>query len=142
MGPHPSQSGFSAGRALAPQGFLRNRVCWKPRLKALLLTVEKSAMSEEQESVCFTCGLTTGGTLRLNCLPSGQVCPTCRDRLLDSLPAILPAEDTHAPESIETAEYADSEFEMEHEPEKATGPQLSPRGPGQLLHGDGPNEPA
>ncbi len=99
--------------------------------------VEKTRMSEEQEPVCFTCGHTTGGTLRLNCLPSGQVCPTCRDRLLECLPPIFPSEDEQisGPMGIENEEE-------EMETEKAMGPQLSPRGPGQLLHGEGPDEPA
>jgi len=28
---------------------------------------------------------------RLNRLDNGQLCPTCRDRVLDSLPPVLPA---------------------------------------------------
>jgi hypothetical protein len=31
-----------------------------------------------------------GEPLRLNRLDNGQVCPTCRDRVLDLLPSILP----------------------------------------------------
>jgi hypothetical protein len=46
-------------------------------------------------AVCFTCGLPTGDPLRLNHLPSGQVCTACRDRLLDLLPAPFPARPTH-----------------------------------------------
>jgi hypothetical protein len=26
-------------------------------------------------------------------MPNGQICPTCRDRVLDSLPPVLPARD-------------------------------------------------
>jgi hypothetical protein len=46
-------------------------------------------------AVCFTCGLPTGDPLRLNHLPSGQVCTACRDRLLDLLPAPFPARPTN-----------------------------------------------
>lgn len=46
-------------------------------------------------AVCFTCGLPTGDPLRLNHLPSGQVCTACRDRLLDLLPAPFPARPVH-----------------------------------------------
>lgn len=41
------------------------------------------------ETLCFQCGL-PAGEMRLNHLPNGKVCPTCRDRLLDSLPAPFP----------------------------------------------------
>jgi hypothetical protein len=44
-----------------------------------------------REPVCFACGSPTGPFPRLNHLPDGRVCPTCRDRLLDSLPPVLPA---------------------------------------------------
>ena len=96
-------------------------------------------MSDEHEPVCFTCGLTTGG-LRLNCLPSGQVCPTCRDRLLECLPPIFPAEEDGSATSDGLSKDA-------HEPAEggAQGPQLSLKGPGQILHGlknEGPDEPA
>lgn len=97
--------------------------------------VEKNTMSEEQEPVCFTCGHTTGGTLRLNCLPSGQVCPTCRDRLLECLPPILPADDG----SLAAGPRAEGSAQ---EAERVLGPQPSPMGPGQILHGSGPDEPA
>ncbi len=48
-------------------------------------------MRDSSETVCFTCGLPSGEFPRLNHLPSGQVCPSCRDRLLAALPPILPA---------------------------------------------------
>jgi hypothetical protein len=41
--------------------------------------------------VCFTCGLAIEHPPRLNRLTNGQVCPACRERLLDALPALLPA---------------------------------------------------
>lgn len=41
-------------------------------------------------TLCFTCGLVVENTPRLNRLTNGEVCPACRDRLLDLLPAPLP----------------------------------------------------
>jgi hypothetical protein len=98
-------------------------------------------MSDPQEPVCFTCGHTTGGTLRLNCLPSGQVCPTCRDRLLECLPPVFPSENAVL-EEVEPEEESQLERAASWEATKATGPQLSRKGPGQILRGTGPDEPA
>ena len=51
-------------------------------------------MNPSTETICITCGMPTGfdeGSFpRLNTLASGQPCPTCHDRLLESLPSILP----------------------------------------------------
>lgn len=47
-------------------------------------------MANRRDTLCFTCGLPSGDPLRLNHLPSGEVCPNCRDRLLDALPAPFP----------------------------------------------------
>jgi hypothetical protein len=43
------------------------------------------------EPVCFACGQSTGQRPRLNRLTDGRVCPACRDRLMDSLPPLLPS---------------------------------------------------
>jgi hypothetical protein len=43
-----------------------------------------------REPVCITCGQ-PAGPRRLNRLSDGRVCPTCCDRLLDTLPALLPS---------------------------------------------------
>ena len=43
-----------------------------------------------ESAVCFTCGLEVGDPPRLNHTPNGDACPTCRDRLLEVLPAALP----------------------------------------------------
>ena len=41
---------------------------------------------------CITCGLPVGEEpLRLNRLENGQVCPSCRDRVLEDLPPALPS---------------------------------------------------
>ena len=51
-------------------------------------------MKDTPPTICFTCGMPTGAAPgafpRLNTLRSGQPCPTCRDRLLESLPGIFP----------------------------------------------------
>jgi hypothetical protein len=39
---------------------------------------------------CFTCGLPVGEPAQLNRLTDGKPCPACRDRLLESLPSIVP----------------------------------------------------
>jgi len=53
--------------------------------------------------VCFTCGLPVSGPLRLNRMENGQICPTCRDRLLEALPPILPKRRRGAPQQREDA---------------------------------------
>ena len=47
-------------------------------------------MMGASETLCITCGQPAGEFPRLNHLPSGQVCPTCRNRLLEALPPLLP----------------------------------------------------
>lgn len=44
-----------------------------------------------REPVCMACGQATGPRPRLNKLPDGRTCTSCRDRLLDSLPPVLPS---------------------------------------------------
>ena len=46
-------------------------------------------MSVQPDPLCFTCGHACDGR-HFNRLKNGAICPTCRDRLLDSLPAPLP----------------------------------------------------
>jgi len=43
-----------------------------------------------REPVCIGCGQPTGPLPRLNRFPDGKPCPACRDRLLDTLPPLLP----------------------------------------------------
>ena len=42
-------------------------------------------------TVFIACGKPTGPRARLNKLPDGRPCPSCAARILDELPAILPA---------------------------------------------------
>jgi len=44
-----------------------------------------------REPVCFGCGQPTGPFPRLNRLPNGRVCTSCRDRLIETVPPALPA---------------------------------------------------
>ena len=61
--------------------------------------------------MCFTCGQPTGPMPRLNLLSDGKVCPSCRDRVLDSLPPALPGfgyerqEEYGEPEPPYSSEY-------------------------------------
>ncbi len=95
-------------------------------------------MSDSKGSLCITCGQPTGGAPRLNTLASGRACPTCRDRLLESLPSLLPGE-TVVPEPSSASMELD-EFEQEVEPPVPA--QTGAKGPSRLLRGDTPNEPA
>ena len=99
-------------------------------------------MKDSHETVCFTCGQPAGEVPRLNCLPGGQVCPTCRDRLLECLPPCLPGQGPALEQYFEE-ESESRESETTNEAPRP-GPQLSPaRGPGQLLRGaDFGDEPA
>lgn len=47
-----------------------------------------------RDPVCIACGQPTGPRPRLNRLSDGRICPSCRDRLLDDLPPILPSPPT------------------------------------------------
>lgn len=44
-----------------------------------------------RDPVCIACGQPTGPRPRLNHLPDGRPCPTCQDRLLETLPPVLPS---------------------------------------------------
>ncbi len=108
-------------------------------------------MTESQDTVCFTCGQPSGETPRLNCLPGGQVCPTCRDRLLESLPPCLPGEGGSLEEYYEEAEsspgctedFEDAEVDEEHDSAQAVVQLQASKGPGQYLTGDNlEDEPA
>jgi hypothetical protein len=48
-------------------------------------------MPEKATLLCFTCGQAEAQPPRLNRTEDGRVCPTCRDRLLESLPPVLPS---------------------------------------------------
>lgn len=48
-------------------------------------------MGSAHPTRCFTCGLPVGEPAQLNALPDGKPCPACRERLLESLPSIVPS---------------------------------------------------
>ncbi|MDZ4771803.1 MAG: hypothetical protein SGI72_01575 [Planctomycetota bacterium] len=48
-------------------------------------------MAHSASTVCITCGLAVGSGTQLNRLNNGQTCPTCRDRVLDSIAPALPS---------------------------------------------------
>jgi len=51
--------------------------------------------------VCFTCGCPVGEPYKLNRLDNDQICPSCRDRVLDSLPPVLPRAPVAEPVELE-----------------------------------------
>jgi hypothetical protein len=48
-------------------------------------------MAMAKETLCMACGQPTGPKVPLGRLPDGRPCPSCADRLLDTLPPLLPA---------------------------------------------------
>jgi DNA-directed RNA polymerase subunit RPC12/RpoP len=52
--------------------------------------VDTSRVKRETLSLCISCCQEVGDPPRLNRLPNGLPCPSCRDRILASLPAPLP----------------------------------------------------
>jgi DNA-directed RNA polymerase subunit RPC12/RpoP len=48
-------------------------------------------MGHLTNTVCFTCGLAIESPPRLSRLTNGQVCPACRERVLEGLPPALPS---------------------------------------------------
>ena len=66
------------------------------------------------EAVCFTCGMGAGDPPRLNRLENGQICPACRDRVLESLPPILP--DLKGVRGIASVERSESPDESDGPP--------------------------
>jgi len=47
-------------------------------------------MALDRQPVCFTCSQPIAESPAINRLENGDFCPTCRNRLLDSLPSLLP----------------------------------------------------
>jgi hypothetical protein len=47
-------------------------------------------MPDRAKTLCFHCGLQVRETPELNRLPNGQICPTCRERVLDWVSPALP----------------------------------------------------
>ena len=48
-------------------------------------------MTMARDPICMGCGQPTGPGPRLNTLPDGRTCTSCQDRLLESLPPVLPS---------------------------------------------------
>jgi hypothetical protein len=49
-------------------------------------------MADPTPARCITCGQEAVSTTRLNALPSGEPCPACAERLLDTLAPALPSQ--------------------------------------------------
>jgi hypothetical protein len=61
-------------------------------------------MGHLTNAVCFTCGLAIESPPRLSRLTNGQVCPACRDRVLEGLPPALPSRARESHPGIEAVE--------------------------------------
>ena len=48
-------------------------------------------MALDRQPVCFTCSQPIAEGPAINRLENGDFCPSCRNRLLDSLPSLLPS---------------------------------------------------
>jgi hypothetical protein len=81
-------------------------------------------MSGSPGALCFTCGQPISDPPRFNHLTNGRPCPACRDRLLASLPSLLPGES----EPVEQVER-DPDEEPAEAPllERAPAPGPGPR---------------
>jgi hypothetical protein len=104
------------------------------RLKPSAPKSDHVHMKDTPPTICFTCGMPAGAAPgafpRLNTLGSGQPCPTCRDRLLESLPGIFPGgSPSEVDEPSDPSEAEDSGGLPSH---VAWGPRWS----------DEPDEPA
>ncbi|MBL8859008.1 MAG: hypothetical protein JNL28_10915 [Planctomycetes bacterium] len=86
-------------------------------------------MAQSSNPVCITCGLQTGDGTQLNRMQNGQICPTCRERVLDSIPSALPCQPWRT--SVEP------HFEAEAVRESHVDLQSRPWPP----HGYGPSRP-
>jgi hypothetical protein len=75
-------------------------------------------MGNLTNAVCFTCGLAIESPPRLSRLTNGQICPACRERVLEDLPPALPSRATRgsirAEADLPTSEFPESD-EDEHE---------------------------
>ena len=69
-------------------------------------------MEARNETICITCGQ-AASPRRWNVLSDGSACPACRDRLLETLPAALPARS--APEAAPLDEAAHQAADPEGE---------------------------
>ena len=71
-------------------------------------------MSDRAPSICFQCGQNADERTRLNRLSGGDPCPACSDRLMTTLPPLLPG----------FATIAEPEVEEFGDPAADTGPTL------------------
>ena len=85
-------------------------------------------MAKPENVRCFTCGETLGSEPRLHLLPSGEPCPACRDRLLESIPPALPREafgngilDPYLPHHEGEGEAFGAAYPRDDEPEGPRG---------------------
>jgi hypothetical protein len=64
----------------------------------------------DSATICFTCGQPVTTPPRLNDLPDGGPCPTCRERALDTVAPALPSRGRPAPREAADAAREDDEL--------------------------------
>ena len=52
--------------------------------------VEEPSMSDSAEPICFFCSQAFQVSGQLNRMPDGRPCPICANRLMESLPPLMP----------------------------------------------------
>jgi len=79
-------------------------------------------MTRSRDTLCFTCGQALQHPPRFNLLQSGEYCPTCRDRVLDAVPAVLPRSTRRERENAVAEAQMDFGFEEPDEPNDWSDP--------------------
>ncbi len=78
-------------------------------------------MSNLTNAVCFTCGLVIESPPRLSRLTTGQVCPACRERVLEGLPPALPSRSSAAAAEGDLSARSGEKSTLD-EPDSESGP--------------------
>lgn len=66
-------------------------------------------MPRSATTLCIHCGQSADDLTRFNRLADGRACPTCADRLLASLPPVLPASKASGPVLVEEQDEVEVE---------------------------------
>lgn len=82
-------------------------------------------MTRSRDTICITCGQALQDPPRFNLLESGEYCPTCRDRVLDAVPAVLPRASRREREHAAHEAQMDFGFEESDEPSAWPDPPRS-----------------
>ena len=72
-------------------------------------------MPEESRSICFQCGQSAADGTRFNRLADGRPCPTCAERLLMSLPPLLPNYDSALDLEVEKSDPSEVDIDQDYD---------------------------